>query len=94
MQVESVEMFARGLAGTILRLNGRAQPDVLVGGQALWSLCEQADRACADRGSLTPAASAAINDLRNALWSYLTHYKAVLAEHDMGLPFSEFPLRR
>jgi hypothetical protein len=32
------------------------------------------------------------NNLRNALWSYLSHYKAVLGEHEIPLPFSEIPL--
>jgi hypothetical protein len=31
------------------------------------------------------------NDLRNALQDYLSHYKAVLTEHGIALPFSETP---
>jgi hypothetical protein len=32
--------------------------------------------------------------LRNALQEYLSHYKAVLTEHGIVLPFSEFPNQR
>lgn len=30
-----------------------------------------------------------MNELRNALWERLNHYKQVLAEHSIELPFSE-----
>jgi hypothetical protein len=30
-----------------------------------------------------------VNELRNALWGYLNHYKSTLIAHDMALPFSE-----
>ena len=31
------------------------------------------------------------NDLRNTLQEYLSHYKAVLTEHGIALPFLETP---
>ncbi|CAN0579144.1 unnamed protein product [Laminaria digitata] len=34
-----------------------------------------------------------MNDLRNHLWSLLTHYKAVLVEHAHEIPFSEQPIK-
>ena len=59
----------------------------------MYSLCSQADEACSliDRGS--PAFSQA-NDIRNALWSFLNHYKSTLEEHKLSLPFSEQPTFR
>jgi hypothetical protein len=32
-----------------------------------------------------------VNELRNILWDYLTHYKMVLTEQNIPLPFSERP---
>jgi hypothetical protein len=34
-----------------------------------------------------------LNEVRNHLWSLLSHYKAVLDEHKIRLPFSETPAR-
>jgi hypothetical protein len=30
-----------------------------------------------------------VNELRNALWEHLNHYKQVLTEHNIELPFNE-----
>ena len=61
-------------------------PGVLIQGDSLSRLCAQADEACvAAKGSLDPDA---YDELRNALRHYLTHYKTVLGEHQIPLPFS------
>ena len=51
-----------------------------------------ADAACkASRGRIEDEAYANLNELRNHLWDFLNHYKGVLAEHQMSLPFNETP---
>lgn len=50
----------------------------------------QADGACAvAKGKLDSDAYDGLNELRNALWSYLNHYKSVLDEYQISLPFGE-----
>ena len=35
--------------------------------------------------------SAELVKLQNTLWSFLTHYKVVLEEHQLPVPFNEAP---
>lgn len=68
----------------------RRFPGVLVQGDSLYALCVRADDACAAaKGQLGDDAYGELNQLRNALWGYLNHYKSVLGEHQISLPFSE-----
>jgi hypothetical protein len=87
MRIESVEIFSDP-PNAVLRHPGRAFPGILVQGDNLYMLCQRADMACQEIGRDAPGYDA-VNDLRNALWSYLNHYKATLVEHGMKLPFSE-----
>jgi len=90
MHVENVEIFSDATNKAIMRHPDRHFPDVLIQGDTLHSLCQKADAACqkVGRGS---SGYGELNQLRNSLWAYLTHYKFVLAEHDIQLPFSETP---
>jgi hypothetical protein len=47
-----------------------------------------ADEACRAIGRGSPGFDEA-NETRNALQGFLAHYKNVLAEHEIELPFSE-----
>ena len=87
MRIESVEIFSDP-PNAVLRHPGRAFPGVLVQADSLHARCQRADMACRAIGQGAPGYDA-VNDLRNALWSYLNHYKATLVEHGMTLPFSE-----
>lgn len=90
MRTETVEIYSDQTNAAVLRHPGRRFPGVLVQGDSLYALCCQADGACAGAHSLRGTdAYDDINDLRNRLWEYLTHYKAVLGEHQIPLPFSE-----
>ncbi|WP_313920227.1 hypothetical protein [Tahibacter sp.] len=90
MRTEIVEIYSDATNAAVLRHPGRHFPGVLVQGDSLYALCRQADEACeAARGVLDEDAYDELNALRNALWSYLTHYKVVLGEHEIPLPFSE-----
>jgi hypothetical protein len=90
MRIDDVEIFSDQTNVAVMRYPGRAFPGVLVQGDALYALCQRADRACKEVGRGTPGYGE-VNDLRNTLWSYLNHYKATLTEHRIKFPFSEQP---
>ena len=88
MRKDTVEIYSDTANAAVMKHPGRKFPGVLVQGDTLHSLCQAADRMCKEIGPTGPGFEDA-NELRNKLWSYLTHYKQVLIEHDMKLPFSE-----
>lgn len=91
MRIEEVEIYSDATNAAVLRHPGRHYPGLLVQGDTLYTLCFSADEACREIGR-GGAGYEEINALRGILQSYLAHYKAVLADHDIGLPFSEQPL--
>lgn len=91
MHIEKVEIYSDETNRAILRHPGRKFPGILIQGDNLYALCSAADRACAGaKDKLEAEQYSELNELRNALWGYLLHYKVVLGEHDMRLPFSEY----
>ncbi len=91
MRSENVEILSDQTNAAIMRHPGRAFPGVLVQGDSLHVLCQQADSACKEVGRGQPGFDE-LNNLRNALWSYLNHYKATLLKHGIALPFSDQPV--
>jgi hypothetical protein len=92
MHVEPVEIYSNASNAAVMRHPGRRSPGVLVQGDTLSSLCSTADRICANgQQQLDAHTYVELNDLRNHLWSFLLHYKTVLGEHDIPLPFSDRP---
>ncbi|HKU63479.1 MAG TPA: hypothetical protein VJQ06_00335 [Rhizomicrobium sp.] len=92
MRVEQVEIYSDTTNRAILRHPGRKFPGILIQGDTLHGLCREADEACEGaRASLDDENYSALNELRNALWDYLAHYKNVLIEHDIELPFNDKP---
>ena len=90
MYTATVEIFSDQTNAVVVRHPGRRFPGVLVQGDSLYILCCQADAACAGaKSSLDSESYGELNDLRNKLWGYLNHYKSVLGEHQLPLPFSE-----
>jgi hypothetical protein len=90
MRTEAVEIYSDQTNAAILRHPGRKFPGVLVQGDTLHTMCLHADRVCAKaKGALNADAYAELNELRNKLWGLLTHYKIVLGEHEIPLPFGE-----
>ena len=90
MHTATVEIFSDMPNRAVIRHPGRKFPGILVQGDSLHALCRQADESCAvAKSQLTPEAYYELNELRNTLWAYLNHYKVVLGEHQMPLPFSE-----
>ena len=90
MRIANVEILSDQSNAAVMRHPDRRFPGVLVQGDSLYALCCQADASCAGVKSIVGSdAYEELNDLRNSLWSYLNHYKAVLSEHQLSLPFSE-----
>jgi hypothetical protein len=90
MRVDQVEIFSDATNAAVMRHPGRRFPGLLVQGDTLYSLCQRADLICQEIGRDSPAYEEA-NDLRNTLQEYLSHYKAVMTENGIVLPFSETP---
>jgi hypothetical protein len=89
MRKEEIEIYSDEPNLAILRHPGRNFPGVLVQGDTLHWLCQMADNACARaKPTLDVEAYAELNKMRNALQGQLTHYKKVLGEHGLPLPFS------
>jgi len=92
MRTEPVEIYSDAKNSAVMKHPGRHFPGVLVQGDTLHSLCVAADKSCeAARGCLSEDEYLELNDLRNHLWDLLNHYKRVLGEHQIKLPFSETP---
>lgn len=92
MRTEVVEIYSDQTNAAILRHPSRKFPGVLVQGDTLHSMCRSADDVCKDaKGVVASYTYEELNDLRNHLWSLLNHYKSVLGEHQVSLPFSQGP---
>lgn len=90
MYEERVEIYSDRTNAVVLRHHGRKHPGVLVQGDALFTLFQHADAACeAARGVLPADAQHGLTDLRDTLLAYLDHYRTVLGEHRVELPFHE-----
>jgi hypothetical protein len=87
MRVENVEIFSDQSNTPVIRHPGRQFPGVLVQGDTLHMLCAQATEALSDSHN----ARDELRDLHNKLLGMLTHYKTVLNEHQVPLPFVETP---
>ena len=94
MRKEPVEIYSDATNCAVMRHRGRKLPGVLLQGDTLHSFCVSADAACKKtRQVIGDEAFEELNQMRNQLWSLLSHYKAVLDEHNIRLPFSETPDR-
>jgi hypothetical protein len=88
MRVEPVEILSDETNAVVMRHPARRFPGVLLQGDTLYTLCQRADVACREAGRASPGFEE-MNSVRNHLWGLLSHYKQVLIEHDLPLPFSE-----
>jgi hypothetical protein len=90
MYTASTDIYSDQTNAAIMRHPGRKFPGVLVQGDTLYSLCVSADSACqAFRSQAHTEEYRQLNELRNHLRSLLSHYKLVLTEHQLPLPFNE-----
>lgn len=86
MRTEAVEIYSDETNRAVMRHPGRKFPGVLIQGDTLFALCAMADEACAKVES-----NRELDSLRNALSDLLLHYKIVLGEHEIRLPFDDKP---
>ena len=92
MKKEEVEIFSDATNQAVMKHPGRHYPGVLIQGDTLYSFCQSLDEVCKDlKRKDIEAAYDEVNELRNTLWEKLNHYKVVLGEHNIELPFSEVP---
>jgi len=90
MHTATVEIYSDTSNAAVLRHPDRRFPGVLIQGDTLHSLCLAADAACQNaKTHFSQDAYGDLNDLRNHLRTLLVHYKSVLGEHKIPLPFSE-----
>jgi len=90
MYEAQVEIYSDRTNAVVLRHPGRKHPGVLVQGDTLFNLFQQADVICeAVRGGLPADAQRDLVELRDTLLAYLDHYRTVLGEHGMEPPFHE-----
>ena len=88
VRTDEIEIYSDATNAAVMRHPGRRFPGVLIQGDTLYSMCQRADRIACLLNPTTKELEE-LNDLRNHLWSLLTHYKSVLVEHDYEIPFSE-----
>jgi hypothetical protein len=90
MRVEPVEIYSDAGNNAVMRHPDRRFPGVLVQGDSLYSMCRTVDEICSKaRERLDHETYESLNDLRKDLWARLNHYKIVLSNHNISLPFSE-----
>ncbi|WP_299396780.1 hypothetical protein [Pelagibius sp.] len=92
MRKEEVEIYSDASNFAIMRHPGRHFPGSLIQGDSLSILTGNAELACRLlRDGKTAAALEAIEEVRESLQARLTHYKDVLNEHEISLPFGKTP---
>ena len=90
MYRETVEIYSDRTNAVVLRHPSRKFPGVLVQGDSLYALFKQADEIClSGKSALAEEAYEALAELRNGLLAYLDHYKTVLDEHNLPMPFGK-----
>lgn len=88
MRTETVEIYSDPPNGPVMRHPGRKFPGVLIQGDKMHVWCSALDSICKNaRGKVDEDTYTELNELRNRMWSSLTHYKQVLGEHGLRLPF-------
>ena len=90
MKKEEVEIFSDSTNQAVMKHPGRNYPGLLLQGDTLYSICRDLDEVCREiRRGNAEGAFEELNELRNSMWGKLNHYKTVLGEHEIELPFSE-----
>ncbi len=94
MYTQPVEIHSDATNFAVMRHPDRRFPGSLVQGDTLHTLWRAADAACRCLSGEAPDVEGALVDivwLRDALRDRVNHYKEVLAEHSLPLPFKEAP---
>ena len=91
MRIAEVEIYFDATNAAVMRHPDRRFPGVLIQGDTLHTLFVSADACRAALGRLDEDDRYELAELHERLKDLLGHYKAVLAEHQIPLPFSEDP---
>lgn len=90
MRTQEVEIYSDAVNAAIVRHPGRQFPGLLLQGDTLHSMCQQVDRVCVvAKAKLTEDEYDELDEQREWLYGYVEHYKQVLREHRIELPFYE-----
>ena len=92
MHTQPVEIHSDATNFAVMRHPDRRFPGSLVQGDTLHTLWRAADAACRCLNRETPETEEALVDiiwLRDNLRDRVNHYKEVMAEHSLPLPFKE-----
>lgn len=88
MRTEPVEIYSDATNQAILRHPARNFPGVLIQGDTLKHLHQQIVATLNDAGgTLSEEPRLNLEDVRDSLGGCLDHYRTVLRQHDMELPF-------
>ncbi len=87
MRIDNVDIYSDQPNMPVIRHPDRKFPGLLVQGDTLYALYAQAAEAL----SGSQNAQVGLLELHSNLLAMLTHYKSVLAEHQINLPFVETP---
>ncbi|RUP11085.1 hypothetical protein [Hyphomicrobium sp.] len=92
MNKELVEIYSDATNYAVMRHPGRRFPGILIQGDTLYSIVYNAEsaKAALGRGDLKKATEE-IDELVEGLRARLDHYKKVLLDHGLPLPFVETP---
>ncbi len=90
MNKQEVEIYSDTSNYAIMKHPGRKFPGSLIQGDSLYILCQCVDHISDSmKAKDYEEAYEELSELRSMLRGRLDHYKKVLGEHDMSLPFSE-----
>jgi hypothetical protein len=90
MRIDPVEIYSDATNQAILRHPGRRFPGVLIQGDTLNRLHDQVVAALDESsGDLGEDARLGLEDVRDFLGACLAHYRTVLRDHGISLPFVE-----
>ncbi|WP_375138768.1 DUF6959 family protein [Piscinibacter defluvii] len=90
LRSESVEIYSDAANAAILRHPGRRFPGVLIQGDTLHEMLRQVARIQEVASDLLPPDQCdELSDLHEHLTELVAHFKRVLSEHNISLPFVE-----
>lgn len=89
MRLEQVEIFSDATNAAVLRHPGRRHPGCLIQGDSLFTLVQTLGSVQGESGRLSDDASAGLAEVTEHLGELLAHYRTVLAQHHVELPFHD-----
>ena len=88
MRIEPVEIYSDASNLAVMRHPGRQYPGILIQGDSLYVLSQRLDQLCETlRGRIGQDEFEELGDLRDELRGRLDHYRTVLTDHGIRLPF-------